>query len=274
MTDHAVLIPTPKGPVGGIVSEPDGERRAALLLLAGYGRPARSGVNGFWTRTARQLAARGVVVLRVDYSREGETLPIGEGGSGQRWKRDLDLSLLHCVVPWFRARVTGMPLLLAGACSGARLSIELAGGDPAGVAGTFLVAPYLRSPAEPGKEGNASQEGIAPVDPQVVECFRAILARRPSWILVGECDDADVDRLRAEVEPTVHELAVEVVPGVALHLLDHPRLQDETAVRLIARVERCLPGSSRHANWRTREFFNRVFAGKKQIQAWISFRNS
>jgi len=75
VTDHAVLIPTSEGPVGGIVSEPRGEPRAGLVLLPGYGRPARSGINSFWSRIARDLAARGAAVLRVDYSREGETLP-------------------------------------------------------------------------------------------------------------------------------------------------------------------------------------------------------
>lgn len=226
--------------MGGIVSEPDGERRAALVLLAGYGRPARSGVNSFWTRMARQLAVRGVVVLRIDYSREGETLPLGEGGSGQRWKRDLDLSLLDRVVPWFRERVSGLPLFLAGSCSGARLSIEIAGRDPAAIAGTFLIAPHLRSLAEPSEEAGTPQEGTDPVDPCVVDCFKATLAHAPSWILLGEHDNADVGLLRRLVGPTTHELELEGVPGVALHLLDRPELQRETSDRLLARVSRRL----------------------------------
>jgi len=237
LIDHPVLIPTPEGPVGGVVSEPAGERRAALVLLSGYGRPARSGVNSFWTHTARALAARGVVVLRVDYSREGETLPIGEGGSGQRWKRDLDLSLLERVVPWFGERTTPLPLLLAGSCFGARLAIEIAGCDP-GVVGTFLIAPYLRSLAEPEEEGSSPEEGTAPLDPLVVDCFKALLARGTSWILLGEHDKTDVGLLRRLVGPTAHRLEVEVVPGATLHLLDLPQLQRQTSSRLLARVGR------------------------------------
>jgi hypothetical protein len=68
MTDHPLLIPTSEGPVGAIVSEPAGERRAGLALFPGYGRPARSGFNSFRTRLARELAQHGLEVMRADYS--------------------------------------------------------------------------------------------------------------------------------------------------------------------------------------------------------------
>jgi dienelactone hydrolase len=240
LTDHAILIPTEEGAVGGIVSEPDHEQRAALILLPGYGRPARSGVNAFWTRTARACAELGLVTLRTDYSREGETLPIGEGGSGQIWKRDLDLHILRQVVPWFRRRAGDMPLLLAGSCSGARLAIEHAGSEPDAVAETFLIVPHLKALAQPGSEGAAQSAGLDAIDPLVVGRMRAILARAPSWILVGESDSPDVPTLQRLVGPTPHPLEVEVVPGTALHLLDQPHLQDEVARRLVARLSRAL----------------------------------
>ncbi|HEU5142037.1 MAG TPA: hypothetical protein VFU04_02655, partial [Solirubrobacterales bacterium] len=94
MTDRPLLIPTSEGPVGGIVSEATGEPRAALLFLPGHGPPARSGVNSFWTRTARSLTELGVTSLRIDYSRQGETLPLGEEVRGQVPRRDLELELL------------------------------------------------------------------------------------------------------------------------------------------------------------------------------------
>jgi dienelactone hydrolase len=160
----------------------------------------------------------GIVVLRVDYSREGETLPIGEGGSGQAWKRDLDLRLLGQAVPWFRERAGGLPLLLAGFCSGARLAIEYAGREPDTVAGTFLVVPYLRALAQPGKEGLDGRDDLDAVDPAVVDCMGATLDRAPSWILVGEHDDPDVPTLERPLGPKRHGLEAEVVPGMALHL--------------------------------------------------------
>jgi dienelactone hydrolase len=245
LTDHPVFIPTSEGPVGGIVSEPDGECCAAIVLLAGYGRPARSGVNSFWTRMARSLAELGVVALRTDYCREGETLPIGEGGSGQIWKRDLDLHLLEQVAVWFRGRVGNIPLLLAGSCSGARLAIELAGREPDAVAGTFLIVPYLRALAQPGREGSAESGALNAVDSLVVDCLQASLGRSPGWILTGERDSPDVSMLTRLIGSTPHELDVELVPGVALHLLDQPYLQDEVSARLMARVSDVLAATAR-----------------------------
>lgn len=236
MTDHPVLIPTSESPAGGIVSEPPGETRAALLLMPGYGRPARSGVNAFWTRVARSLAEAGVVTLRADYSREGETLPIGVGGSGQAWKRDLDLRLFEQILSWFREAVGEVPMLLAGSCSGARLAIELAGRDPESIAGTFLVVPYLRALPELGTEGTPAAANLDPVAPSVVDDMRATLTHSPSWILMGEGDDADVRLLQRRLGTTPHDIEVEVVPNVAIHLMDQPHIQDEVGRRLIARV--------------------------------------
>jgi dienelactone hydrolase len=235
MTDHAVLIPTAEGPVGGIVSEPGGRARAALLLLGGYGRPARSGINSFWTRIARRLAGRGVVTLRVDYSREGETLPLGAGGSGQAWKRELDLRILRQAASWFRGRA-GLPPMVAGSCSGSRFAIELAGQEPDAFADTFLIVPHLREPAPPGSRVDSGSDAPAPVDPLLVDCLETILARRPSWILVGEHDLEDVPRLLRLLPPTAHGLDVEILPGVALHFLDQPHIQDAVALRLVARI--------------------------------------
>lgn len=236
MTDCPVLIPTSEGPVGGTVSEPPEEARAALLLMPGYGRPARSGVNSFWTRMARSLAEAGIVTLRVDYSREGETLPIGVGGSGQAWKRDLDLRLLSQALSWFRDGVGDVPMLLAGSCSGARLAIDLAGPKPDAIAETFLIVPYLRAVALPGAESRPEPGDLDTVDPILVDHMRAVLTHAPSWILVGEHDDADVGLLQRRLGATPHDLEVDVVPNVALHLMDQPHLQAEVSRRLIARV--------------------------------------
>lgn len=245
MTDHPVFIPTAEGPVGGIVSEPPGEPRAGLLLLSPYGSPARSGVNSFWARLARGLAKRGLVVLRADLSREGETLPIGEGVSGQVAKNELDLRIFGQVLLWFRGRLEGIDLLLAGSCSGARGAIELAGRNPDAVARTFLIVPHLR--VHEGAEctylqGMAEGEVDDPraVDPLLVERFRTILAHAPSWILVGEHDKEDIPLLERAIGPTAYELEVEVVPDVALHLLDRPTLQEETRRQLVAKLAQAL----------------------------------
>ena len=237
MTDHPVLIPTSEGPVGGIVSEPSHPARAAVVLLPNYGRPARSGINSFWTRMARSLAELGLVVLRMDYSREGETLPIGENVRGQVPTRTLDRELVRQAMAWFRARLDGLDLMLAGSCTGGRGVIDYAGYAPEEIVRTFLLVPHLRALGGDGGEDERADDAVGP---DVVECLRATLDHAPSWMLLGEHDNQDVALLRRRLGPTAHELEVEVVPDVALHNLDQPNLQTEAGSRLTARIAEAL----------------------------------
>jgi len=243
VTDHAVLIPTSEGPVGGIVSQPDGTDRAGMILLSGYGRPARSGINSLWARLARRLAAMGVVVLRVDYSREGETLPIGEGVSGQAATTDLDLLLLDQALRWFHGRLNGLDVFFAGACAGGRIAIELAGANPGVAAGTFAIVPSLRPPVGSG-HARGDSKASAPddpdaIDPQAIERLRAVEDRGPTWILTGELDDFVTDLLPPLLATEV-DLEVESVPGLAIHFLDQPVLQEQVERRVTNRVARVL----------------------------------
>lgn len=239
--DHPVLIPTSEGPVGGIVSEPSGEARASMILLPGYGRPARSGVNSFWTRTARELADLGLVVLRFDYSREGETLPLGEDGpGGQLWKKDLDLALLAEIAPWFEDRTGPLPLMLIGSCAGGRLAIEFAGRRPDAIAAMFLVVPYVSALVDPESSDEAATGGDASVDPKVVDWLRASLDGTLTWMLVGEQDSVDIAGLERSLGSATHRLEVDLVPTTALHMLDQPNLQAQAGTRLIERVSRFL----------------------------------
>jgi dienelactone hydrolase len=235
VSDRPVLIPTPEGPVGGIVSAPDGAARAAIMLLPGWGHPARSGTNSFWTRIARELGARGIVALRFDYSREGETLPLGEGGSGQLWKRDLDLRLTVEVERWLRERVGEVPLFLVGACSGGRIAIELAGERPDEIAGSFLVVPYLRVLGQPAGEAGVEDDGA--VDPFVTQCLLESLRHSPTAVLVGERDSEDLPSLQRRLAVAARDLECDVVPDVALHFLDQPNIQAATRRWLLSRIE-------------------------------------
>lgn len=257
MSDHPVLIPTSLGPVGGVVSEPEGERRGAAILLQGAGRPARSGVNSFWTRTARDLAGRGVVALRFDYAAEGESTEVGAGEhaalkttltSGPRGRAELDLHLLGEIVPWFRTQLDGIDPFLAGSCQGARMAIEFAAKAGSPVPPTFLIAPYLRKPdvtaskpaARPGWLRRAHHPSPDPIDPLVVSCLEATLGQAPSWILVGERDEPDISLLLDRLGPAAAGLELEIVPGAALHLLDQPDIQAEARRWLMSRVTRAL----------------------------------
>lgn len=259
MSDHPVLIPTSMGPVGGVVSEPDGERRGAMVLLQGAGRPARSGVNSFWTRTARDLAGRGIVVLRFDYAAEGESTEVGEGehaalktalASGPRGRAELDLHLLSEIVPWFRAELDGTDPFLAGSCQGARMAIEFAAKAGGPIPPTFLIAPYLRKPDVTAKK-TAPRSGWLrrsrprkpdPIDPLVVSCLEATLEHASSWILVGERDEPDISLLLDRLGPAAISLELETAPGAALHFLDQPDIQQEAHRWLMSRVERACSG--------------------------------
>ena len=254
MTDHALLVPTSRGPVGAVVSEPDGVRRAALALLQGGGRGGRAGVNAVWTGVARRLSELGLVVLRVDYSLEGDSHLIGPERGRDRapgWKGELDLELLREVIPWFRARAGGLDLFLAGSCYGGRLAMRLAAEEPA-LAGSLLIVPYLRSPE--GRSGwrarlRRVRSGGAPgpsdvgLDPKMVEVARRLLARAPGWALVGEKDAADVESLKRVLGSDGASLEIETVPDVALYPVHYPQVQDEVSRRLVQRLERALTSS-------------------------------
>jgi len=161
--------------------------------------------------------------------------------SGQVRTRELDLRLLDQVLAWFLRRLQGLDLFLAGACAGSRLAIEIAGANPDAVARTFLIVPHLRRPLGTEPTRGEDRAGAAAtdadiVDPLVVEAFRAMLARAPSWILIGERDASDIPSLERLLGPRAARLEVEVVPGVALHFLDQPHLQREASRRLRASI--------------------------------------
>lgn len=241
ISDWPVLIPTTEGPVGGVVSVPAGDMRGALVMLPGHGPPARSGTNALWTRMARALAGLGVAVLRIDYAREGETIPIGEGQGGARWKLTIDRSLACQAARWFSREVGGRPLMFAGSCGGARLSIELAGNEFRPAAGIFAIVPYLEVLPQAAEEQEGRATEIRDVDPAMVDRLRTIMESGPAWILVGEHDTfPDIPMLKRMLGPAARHLEVEVAPRQALHYLDHPHIQEQAESRLLARLSRAL----------------------------------
>lgn len=255
MTDHPILIPTSKGPVGGIVSEPEGAPHGAVVLLSGGGPPARCGINAIWTRIAQRLAALGVVVLRFDFATEADSAMVGADVPREpAWRSGVDLPITRQVSAWFRERA-GMQIVLAGSCYGARLALEAAAEDPE-VEGVFLVAPYLagvrRKRARPNMDDPAERARTElPNPPQTqndrlsavaVDSSRAILARGcPLWMLIGEKDDPRVQqlesRLAAEGGPTPE---VEIATGLRLHPNNDPRAQKRIAEGIVGRVARSL----------------------------------
>ena len=268
MTDRAAIVPTSEGPVGAILSEPDGEPRGALVLLQGGGAPCRAGVNAHWARFGRDLAERGIAVLRFDFAAEGESTLAGEEVPREvGWRRNTDLAILRELAPWFRERVGLEELLVAGSCHGARVALDLAAEDPA-VRGAFLVVPYLwntppnlrsdkqamRQKSLPraselfdsGSSDVAAQRSAvgeveaaldeSPLEECFVESCRAALAHGPVWILIGEGDSQKPVELKQQLGADGERLEVEVVPETIVHPVTHPEVQGLVTARLAKRL--------------------------------------
>lgn len=243
MSDHAVLISTSVGPTAGIVSEPEGPPRAALVLLQGDGGPARAGVNAFWTRMARGLAEMGIVVLRVDYASHGDGSMIQRDHAPQPGdKEDVDATLLGEATAWFSERVGDVDLFVAGDCRGGRLAIELTPFD-LDIAGLLLIVPYVRNQfvaVEKREERTGRLDDVDILHRALLDGLRDTLRRGFVWVLMGAKDGDDALRLRHALGPAGEALELEVVDGVNVHPATQPEIQRLVAERLTMRVLRAL----------------------------------
>jgi dienelactone hydrolase len=243
VTDHPVIIPTSIGPIGGMVSEPEGEQRAAAVVLSGVnGR--RFGVNQVWTHIGWDLAAQGYVTLRADY-------PGGSGDSSLA-RNTKEFLPFWDVVRWFREKLPeDLNLLVVGSCWGARLAAVMGSKemveDLLGIA--FIVPAFrLRRDNEPLKDKvrrkvakKLGKNSTLPVDRRLVEAVAGALQRTKVWALVGERDH----RSRSEMTTLQNELArrgisgleIDQVPGLLLHgqpSLDAQRVTRERVVEWAA----------------------------------------
>jgi dienelactone hydrolase len=278
MRDHAAIVPTTAGPVGAIVSEPDGAVRGGLILLQGGGAPCRAGVNAHWSRLARELAGSGIAVLRFDFAAEGESTLVGEGVAREvGWRRNTDLEVLRELVPWFRERAGVEDLLLAGSCHGARVALDFAAEDSA-VKGSFLVVPYLwntppylrldkqamrqkslpraselfdsgSSVVTAQRETVGEVEAVldeSPLEESFVESCRAALTHGRVWILIGEGDSQKPVELKERLGDDGKRLTVETIPDTIVHPVTHPEIQDLVTARLMEQIVGSVtPGTSR-----------------------------
>jgi dienelactone hydrolase len=268
MTDHAAILSTAAGPVGAIVSEPDGPPRAALVLLQGGGPPCRAGVNAGWARLARDFAERGVAVLRFDFACEGDSTVAGQEVEREvGWRRNTDLAILRELAPWFRDRVGVDELLLAGSCHGGRIALDFASEDRHVVA-SFLIVPYLwnvppnlrpdkqmmkqkslpraselydrgSSDVQDQRAAAGEVEAVldkSPLEESFVESCRGALESGPVWILIGEGDSQKPVELKQRLGAEGEGLEVEVVPEMIVHPVTHPEVQELVAKRLTERV--------------------------------------
>ena len=121
MTEYPLFLPFNGERLASVLTVPDDDPRALVLLLQGMGSP-RSHKYRLWTRAARELAGRGLASLRFDYEELGDST-----GS---FVAELDnppieeaLAALHVTARQLGTHVLGV----VGNCMGARAALGVAG---------------------------------------------------------------------------------------------------------------------------------------------------
>jgi hypothetical protein len=240
VTEHAVLVPTTTGPVGAVVSEPDGIPAATLFLLGGAGSlvatgsAGRAGPASMWARTLRQVAALGIVAFRFDYP------GVNESHQARRADDPHDLTVPRELAQWFHERTEDLPRLLAGVCFGAQLAARLAT-ELDDLAGLALITPTLHVArgSEDAVPLGGGAAGRSDIDPRTPAAVAATLPRAPVWAFAGERELPGVTALQAELGPRGPELEVELLDGFqtkAWQTLQVHRVTRERTVAWAARI--------------------------------------
>jgi pimeloyl-ACP methyl ester carboxylesterase len=250
-----IWIPS-KEMLGAVVSFPAvGASDLGVVLMAGRARD-RSHRNGMWARAARELAARGLYVLRLDYPGVGHS-------SGDPQIFDLESPPAWAMEAACRFLVEETPVervILAGSCFGARMALKAARGLDRVVSVAMVAGPvYARrpslarrlgsiprrvlglqrsdraadNPAQQRREGNLATERR--VSPSFERAIRSVSARCPVYFLYG-ADDFSWQELRFALEKLhlpEESYELDVVPGT-VHSFQSIEVQDLTIRRLAA----------------------------------------
>ncbi len=122
MSDHPVFVPCGGDHLAAVITLPEHEPRALAVLLQGLGAP-RSHKNRFWTRMARELAARDIASVRTDYPEFGDS-------TGTLTGRTYPLTDEAIAVTEFALETTGLhDYGVAGNCLGAWTGFAMASVD-------------------------------------------------------------------------------------------------------------------------------------------------
>ncbi len=144
-----MFVPVGDHHLAAVLSLPEGDPRALVVLLQGLGAP-RSHKNRVWTRTARDLAGRGIASVRFDYPEVGDSTGTLEGSG----PTDEALGVVE-----FSMRAAGVDRFGAiGNCRGIRTAVDLAGRSSAC---TSLGLLLLGSPKQILVRGGQTSAGSA-----------------------------------------------------------------------------------------------------------------
>lgn len=101
----------------GIITYPVDPHAGPALLFTAMGAELRCGPGSLWTTAARELAARGVICLRVDRRLLGDALDPSVASEPRPYTRECIEDLVESV-DWLQTH-TGRPVVGVGVCSGA-----------------------------------------------------------------------------------------------------------------------------------------------------------
>lgn len=162
------FVPTSAGPLDAMAHLPDGGqlRSPAVVFLPGGENPRTR--NRVGLQLARDLAATGQPVLRLDLPGCGLS-PIPDVMTD----RDVLASTLVEAVAWFRDATGSSSSAIAGTCGGAATALAVAARDPGTEAAIAIDLPTIRRRKR--KTLRRVRAGIAAVDP-VGERFTTLLA--------------------------------------------------------------------------------------------------
>jgi len=265
MKDYPVFIPSGDKRLGAVLTVPDDDPRAVVLLLTGYGGMLRSQRFALWTKAARLLAGHGIASLRLEWP--------GVGDSTGEVLADFDqLPIAEALAAaQFAMAAAGTTRLgLAGNCAGARTSLYAVRQLPTCESMVlFFLKPLAQSIDPKSMTGRAF--GIGQRLPRFLRApLRAVYFARQKDRRGGEIEDAlmsvgaNVDLLLMESK----SILAGSVPRVATQMKSSDRvfeLRQLDGTSMVAFEE---PTDQRYALDSVVDWFARSFAdpGAEQLE--------
>lgn len=269
-----LYVPSRGESLGAVLSVPEDPAGGVCVVLATGRARDRAHRNGMWVRAARELAARGIYTLRLDYPGVGNS-------TGPPRVFPLEDSPAWAVEDACRFLMEHTPvrrILLVGTCYGSRLMLDAAVRVPEVEAVGFVSGPiYTRTPSwkkrtrvtlvrligrqpsgrkrenviarrkGPGNEAQQRREGNQAAERRVSPVFarslRAFLRRGRVYFLYGEEDFTYREFRHAlkRLNPPRDRIEVDVVPGI-IHTFQTLETQDLTIDRVVAWCARTAAG--------------------------------
>lgn len=206
--ESAVHIDTGGTPLFGVLTKPEGNPPGPAVLMLNSGSVHHIGPNRLWVRLAREWAARGVTVLRLDISGIGDSPPRPGADENVVYTPHAGTDIAAALA-WLRREGGATQCHVMGLCSGGYHALKAA------MAGQYMASALMINPLTfHWKDGMDMDEVKAYEVPALASKFRRRLFAPASWqkLLRGRVDVRIVLqvawlRLRSLVEPRLRAAA-------------------------------------------------------------------